>query len=150
MKLYLVRHGTANNRHIDPERKLSSFGGKEVQKTAASATDIHDIKPAHIFHSGKPRAMETAKIIADVTGFKGTVEKVSDLQPMDDPEVWAAKLESYCKDVMLVGHMPFMGRMAILLTDGNYERDLLEFPTAGIACLMKDETETWKLEWTTF
>ncbi|MCP4724846.1 MAG: phosphohistidine phosphatase SixA, partial [bacterium] len=37
MRLYLVRHGLANNREKDPERRLSNQGKKEVREISSSA-----------------------------------------------------------------------------------------------------------------
>ncbi len=47
---------------------------------------------------------------------------------------------------MLVGHVPFMSRLASYLLSGDSEPPLLHFRTASIACLSNDE-DSWILEW---
>jgi phosphohistidine phosphatase len=49
---------------------------------------------------------------------------------------------------MLVGHLPFMGRLAALLIESNPEHDVVAFPEAGLACLETDGA-LWALKFAT-
>ncbi|MCP4726038.1 MAG: hypothetical protein GY863_13430, partial [bacterium] len=117
---------------------------------SSSAASENKIFAEFIYHSGKPRAMETAEIVADVIEFQGEIEKATDLRPLDDPEIWAEKLKTIDQNIMLVGHMPFMSKMAALLITGSENKEVLDFTTGSIACLNRDDTGLWTLEWASF
>ncbi len=52
MMLYLMQHGKAKPKEVDPERSLSDEGVEEVERVAAFLEKA-GIKVAEIFHSGK-------------------------------------------------------------------------------------------------
>jgi phosphohistidine phosphatase len=50
---------------------------------------------------------------------------------------------------MLVGHLPFMERLAAYLVTGSWERRIIKFQNGGIVCLDKEsETGGWFIKWT--
>ncbi len=65
---------------------------------------------------------------------------------MDDVDDVACDLESEALPLMLVGHMPFMGRLVSRLLAGSAERAPVQFPPAGVACLRR-APDGWVLEW---
>lgn len=130
MKLYLVRHATPVSEDVDPERPLSHEGRAEA---ASVAEKLRGVGVDRIFHSGKLRARQTAEAFAQVIGV--TPEEALGLAPNDDPAVWAGKLREMEGSVMLVGHLPFMARMAGLLVKGDSSVLLLDFNPATVACL---------------
>jgi len=77
---------------------------------------------------------------------KGAAES-DGLKPMDEPGIWAERLSSFQEDIMLVGHLPHLGRLAALLICGNKDRKVVNFKTAGIMCLERNEDMSWSLEW---
>jgi phosphohistidine phosphatase len=51
------------------------------------------------------------------------------------------------EDVMLVGHMPHMSRLASLLLTGDPSPGPVHFRNAGIVCLVRDPGGHWGIEW---
>jgi len=145
MKLFLVQHGEAKPQSEDPARSLSEKGRKEVEKVAGAADKL-GMKPDSIFHSGKLRAGETAGIIARVLE-SAKPEAVSGLSPNDDVETWAKKISLLDEDMALVGHLPFMDRLASLLLCGNERSSVVRFRYGAIVCIERDPEGGWHLEW---
>ncbi len=87
-----------------------------------------------IRHSGKTRARETAEILGDVLPPREGVVATSDLGPLDDVEPVAEALDQEVEPMILVGHLPFMERLAGRLLTGRVEQPVIEFNNAGIAC----------------
>lgn len=152
MYLYLVQHGDAKSKDEDPARGLSDRGREDVRKVAAF---VSSVKVEQIFHSGKTRAAQTAGIFAEQLGVE--VYEKDGLAPMDEPAVWAERLKETDKDTMLVGHLPYMGKLASLLLCGDSGAGVVEFKMGGVVCLKREEgAETlgekgsvtlWALQW---
>jgi phosphohistidine phosphatase len=64
---------------------------------------------------------------------------------MDDPAAWAERLEVMDMDVMLVGHLPHMSRLASLLLLWDSGREVLDFAPGTVACLEK--VGGWRVKW---
>lgn len=146
MRLYLVQHGEAKAEVDDPARPLTDRGRTEVERVAALARKL-EVRPAQMLHSGKLRAEQTARIIADVLELSEEPEAVSGLNPNDDVRSWAAKLAQQEEDLILVGHLPFMDRLASLLLCGDADRGIVQFRYGAIVCLERKEDGTWRLQW---
>ncbi len=142
MRLYLVRHGEARSKEEDPERHLTERGVEDVRRVADFLAAV-GVKVSKIYHSGKTRAKETAEIISSKISPEEVVPE-SGLNPLDDPTTWASRLNSSDEDLMLVGHLPHLSRLAGLLL--GCEGDVLRLEAAGVACLERGEGG-WKLLW---
>lgn len=136
MKLYLVQHGIANPEETDPEKHLSDEGKAQTDKVAASIK----ITPSKICHSSKTRAIETAAILAEKLG--APTEQVDGIAPMDDPQIWADKVED---GLMLVGHLPYLSKLCSLLVCGDAEANVIAFKNSGVVCLEKEDS--WSVSW---
>ncbi len=146
MVLYLVQHGEARKEEEDPARGLTKKGMDDVWKTATFAQKT--ISPAvRMFHSGKTRALQTARIIADFVKPKADPAEAESLAPMDDPVIWADRLKAMNDDVMLVGHLPHLAKLAGLLLSGSAEQTVVAFKMGGIVCLKRSDDGRWSLEW---
>ncbi len=146
MYLYLVRHGDAKRKDEDPLRALSEKGMYEITLIASHVTQLN-FHVQRIFHSRKLRARQTAETLSEyLKPFKGLSE-VDGLSPLDSPEIWAMRLLDMKDDTILVGHLPHLGRLASLLLCGKAEKNIIAFRTAGIACLHRDDTGIWSVEW---
>jgi phosphohistidine phosphatase len=66
---------------------------------------------------------------------------------MDLTDTWLEHVDASDDDLMLVGHMPYMGKLAAQLTTGNKERDFLEFTTATVLCLKRGGRGAWYIGW---
>ncbi|MDJ0848388.1 MAG: histidine phosphatase family protein [Myxococcota bacterium] len=61
MRVYLVQHGLAKSKDLDPARPLTDAGRDEAERVAR-AVAAAGVDPALILHSGKSRAEQTAEI----------------------------------------------------------------------------------------
>ena len=147
MKLYLVQHGDAKPKSEDPERPLTEQGRKDVAQVAAFAQRA-DVQVSQIRHSGKRRAEETATILAEYLVPAGGVVALPGLAPKDDTDRVAELLNRETRPLMLVGHRPFMDRLAGLLVADSQDRVVVRFQKGGIVCLERDPTSwTWTVCW---
>jgi len=146
MKLYLVQHGLAKSADEDPKRPLSPQGIEETEKTALFLAS-KSLNPKKIFHSSKLRAKETAGIIAAKTSPGVSAIEKEGLAPKDDPVIWMKNLEEENDDVMLVGHLPQLARLASLLLCGNSEKEVVRFSNSCVVCLERNDDGLWRLVW---
>ena len=133
MRAYLVRHGEAKNADVDPERHLTERGAEDVTRIATTAVSDLGVRPARIFHSDKARARQTAEIWARVAG--ASAAEARGLAPNDDPAMWATRLETEENDLMLVGHLPHLERLAGLLVTADADRTVVGFPAGGLVVI---------------
>ncbi len=145
MRVYLVQHGLAMDQSEDAARPLSDQGREGVSRTAGFLSLFEKPRPVWIGHSGKLRAGQTADMFAEAWGGIA-VKQVADLAPNDDPGIWSAHLAELSEDVMLVGHLPYMQRLAGLLICGDACSDPVRFRNGGVLCLQKGESG-WTVLW---
>jgi phosphohistidine phosphatase len=146
MLLYLVQHAEAKKEEEDPERGLTDKGFKDIARTAVYAQKL-GLKISIIHHSGKKRAMQTAQVLADSLKPEKGIIQSDGLAPMDDPEIWVKRVSAMNEDIMLVGHLPYMARLASLLLCEDKEKGVVDFKMAGIVCLKRFDDGRWALEW---
>ena len=142
MRIYLARHGLAGSKTEDPEQGLNDTGRKDVSRVA----DILEQTGAavdHLYHSGKARARQTAEILAQSVLWEPELKTANDLGPMDPVEPWVDKIESFEEDTMLVGHLPFLSKLASRLVTGSENRELIQFVPGAVACLERTEEGGW-------
>ncbi|HUV30928.1 MAG TPA: phosphohistidine phosphatase SixA [Acidobacteriota bacterium] len=147
MNLYVVQHAVARPEEEDPSRGLSEEGRADIEKVASFASRYAGITAGTIVHSGKPRAEQTAAVLADHLRPAGGMTAADGLAPMDNPSVWAARLADTHEDTILVGHLPHLARLAGLLLCGNESRLPVAFENAGIVCLCRDDLGVWSVGW---
>ncbi len=147
MTLYLVQHAEAKTEQEDPSRGLSENGLSDIIKVANQAARL-SVEVSQILHSGKKRASQTAQILAEHLHPDKGVSESGGLAPMDEPKIWAERLSSIEEEIMLVGHLPHLGRLAGLLICNDEKKNVVNFKMAGIVCLRRDEDMSWSLEWT--
>jgi phosphohistidine phosphatase len=148
MFLFLVQHAEAKSKEEDPNRDLTAKGRQETQRMA-NYLGRRNLAISQIFHSGKTRAATTAEILAgSLQPSRGTAG-TEGLAPLEDPEVWADRLARLTENVMLVGHLPHLAKLAALLLCGDKEKSLIHFKMAGVLCLRRGEEGSWGVEWMT-
>jgi phosphohistidine phosphatase len=146
MKLYLVQHGEAKPKSKDPERPLTDVGATEVARVAAFARQT-GVKVGHILHSDLRRASETASIFGSYLEPAQGTATLAGLRPRDDVRPVAEMLARASGSLMLVGHRPFLERLAGLLLAGDEGRSVVSFHKGGLVSLARDEVLTWAIEW---
>jgi phosphohistidine phosphatase len=135
MALYLVQHGKSLPKDIDPDRGLSEEGISDTERIAGVAKG-YGVAVSLIRHSGKKRARQTADIFASALRPAGGVREAAGLKPLDDVAAMGEMI-SHEEGVMLVGHLPFMERLASHLITGTAEKPVFRFQNSGIVCLEK-------------
>jgi phosphohistidine phosphatase len=145
MKLYLVRHGEAKSKAEDPQRSLTDRGREEVARVAAY-TISSGVRVVQIRHSGKRRAEETAIILGEHLSPVEGVNSVPGLAPNDDVHPMVEILNSQTQPVMLVSHLPFLGRLASQLVSGNPNTSVAQFQAGSIVALVRENGD-WALSW---
>ena len=146
MFLYLVQHAEAKREEEDPQRPLSEKGIKDLKKVAVHVSRLN-LKITQIFHSGKVRAKQTAEVLAESLKPAHGVKEIDGLSPLDDPAIWAERLEGITAGIVLVGHLPHLEKLASLLLCGDKDKRIIAFKMGGIICLGRDDDRTWSLQW---
>ncbi len=141
--LYLVRHGAATSKAQHAERPLTKSGAMEVQQIAAWFTSTK-LPVNEIRHSGKLRAQQTAEIFARHLGLEDRVAESLGLSPNDGVQPVADSLNRETKSLMLVGHLPFMGRLVGRLVGGEPEQTVVDFDAAGVVVLQRND-DRWSI-----
>lgn len=137
MLLFLVQHGQPLSENINPQKPLSDQGIADCEKVAAFAEKAGVMVKA-IYHSDKPRAVQTAKIFAGRVLKNGKPEFKHGLQPMDNVTSWAEIVNASHDNLMLVGHLPFMERISSLLLNNDPDKKIINFMQGGLVCLERD------------
>ncbi len=144
-RLYLVRHGEAKPDVVDPQRSLTDDGRAAVEKVGLWAAGA-GVTPPRIRHSGKRRAEQTAEILARHLNPADGISLQSGIGPNDDVNPIADLIAAETADLMLVGHLPFMSRLAGLLLIGDSERPFVNLKTGSMLCLERLDRQ-WVLSW---
>lgn len=134
----LVRHGQAKSTEEDPSRPLSVTGRQQSERMSNWLAQL-GLQVDEVWHSGKPRAQQTADILARRLGLApARVRQVAGLSPADDVEPIAGILEADGKHVMVVGHLPFLNKLASRLLTGDADRAGLRFAEVGAVVLARN------------
>ncbi|MDP7080792.1 MAG: phosphohistidine phosphatase SixA [Candidatus Undinarchaeales archaeon] len=150
MELYLIQHAQAHTKEEDHGRSLNTEGRKTIDNVSAHLKRL-GLRTHIIYHSTKLRSRQTAQEYAKVIpSWRGCVERQG-LCPNDDIGPVMEELSSSRKAVAIVGHLPFLSRLASALLLGDPERDVIKFQHAGVVKLERnDETGRWQVAWTLF
>ncbi len=122
MEIYLMQHGQAFSKEVDPERSLTPEGENQIAASASALQKI-GVRLDLIVSSPKKRARQTAEIVANGLGYPLDGIKVTEtLQPTAPVQEAIAFLKAYeeKKAVLLAGHLPSLGEIASdLLSEGS-------------------------------
>jgi phosphohistidine phosphatase len=145
MKLYLVQHAKAASEEDDPQRGLTEEGRGETERIAAFIKPLN-LQVEYLWHSGKKRAEQTAQILSEAVNAK-TLTVQDGLGPNDDVKAFEEKIVSSEADMMIVGHMPFLGKLASLLLTSLESARMIRFKNSGIVCLNYSDDNQWQFDW---
>jgi phosphohistidine phosphatase len=146
MNLYLVQHGDAVPKEVDAQRPLSAEGRAAIERVAGFL-DKAGIRVGRILHSGKQRAAQTAELLVAAVGG-GPVERTSGIDPLDPTDPFAQTVSAWSEDTMVVGHLPFMGKLASRLLCGDEEIPSVAFRPGTVLCLQRADDGGWAVAWT--
>lgn len=148
MRVYLIRHGEATPEKADNTDYPLSEKGKEDIRHIATFLAKQPLEIKHIFHSGILRAKETAEMIAKKINFNGEIEVYTEMQPYDSISTLASMVNQASEDIIIVGHMPFLGLLLSKLVTGDEHQDVLYLHKGTTVCLERIEhSTTWLIEW---
>lgn len=133
MALYLVQHGLALPKEVDPAKGLSEEGRAQTRRIAEVASGYR-VQISAVFHSGKTRAQQTAEIFERYLKPPEGLQQRAGLGPLDDVAALAQGLD-LSADWMLVSHLPLMERLTAYLITGNQTPVVLKFQNSGIVCI---------------
>jgi len=140
MDLYLMQHGEARPEAVDPARPLTEAGRVAVRRVAERARAA-GVRVDVCVHSGRLRAEQTAQILAGVLGSVNGPEPRAGLAPNDPIAPTAQWLRGFGPDdaVAVIGHLPFLGRLAGLLIAGDENAEVIGFQMGGLVKLVPTE-----------
>lgn len=146
MKLYLMQHGEAMREEHDPTRPLTEKGRAATNRVVRYAVERAGVRVARIVHSGKLRARQTAEIWRELLPAALITEEEG-LDPQASPEMYRERLALATADVLVVGHLPHLARLAALLLCGHDGSDPIMVQNAGLICFERREHDGWSVRW---
>ena len=147
-----MRHGQAELTRPDAERRLTREGVAAVERVAVRAAALSP-RVDHVYHSGFARARETAEILAHHLNAADRVEARGGLAPDDPVDPVARWLLDQAGlrgrgATVLVGHLPFMARLASWLVAGDATAQVVAFePGVLVKLVPKREREGYSIAW---
>ncbi len=148
MKIYLARHGDYLNGNDDFTRGLSERGRRDIA-AVANALKEKGVTIHRTIHSRRLRAQQTAEILADTLMSSSVLDMVEGITPNDEPDEFIA--ETFAKlptDTIVVGHLPFMGRLVSLLLTGDADKSPDNFEAGTVVCMEQTDNSKWTKLWT--
>ena len=140
-----MQHALSNSKDIDPERGITDKGREETIKIGKY---LKKLKPEIqiIWRSGKTRSYETAEILAELLGIKEMVKEKSNLNPNDSIDPIKLELIDNNKNIIIVGHLPYLSRLLADLICEDENKTILKFRNSGVVCLEQYESK-WNIIW---
>jgi len=139
LDIYLIQHAESVSEKEDPQRPVSEEGKATMEKVGSLAARL-GINPDIIYHSGKLRAKQTAEILAQHLRLSDKVRERPGLAPLDQVPPTADWLEkeaaSGTRSLAIVGHLPFLDKLASLLVAGNEDIGVVAFQHGAIVKLV--------------
>ena len=93
------------------------------------------------------KSIKTAKILTDVVKIKKACSERDGLNPNDEIIALEEDIIKAGGDVMVVGHMPFLSKLASELLSGSEVANTVWFRQGSILCLNYDKDNGWQIEW---
>jgi phosphohistidine phosphatase len=146
MTVFLVHHAQAVGPKVNASQPLSEHGRIQADRFAA-ATASRGARPSAIWHSGRLRARQTAEAFWHACNPAAEILEVRGLHPGDPPDWIVDALRGESRDIMIVSHLPLLGRLLRLFLCGDPESATgPDFPPHGIVALER-VGEGWVERW---
>jgi phosphohistidine phosphatase len=100
-----------------------------------------------IWHSDKARAQQTGELLAGAVWARDRLVQHEGLGPKDQVAATKEALEQTGGDLMIVGHLPFLGKLVALLVTGSEKNEIVEFRFGGVVCVERRDDKKWKVAW---
>lgn len=142
MNLYILQHGEAVAKEIDAERPLSEQGIRDIRILALHMQNM-GVQLGNVFHSGKLRAQQSARLVAETISPGVQPLQTEGLNPNDDPTVIIEDIEQMDENILIASHMPFVSRLCSTLLTGTTDAEFASMP-GTLFCLEKADNK-WRL-----
>lgn len=146
MHLYVVQHGAAKAETEDRQRGLTDEGRRTVERMAECLSSLR-LPIDRIEHSDKLRAKQTAEVLAGRLRPAEGANQVPGITPNDDVEPMRVRLVKESKNLMLVGHLPYLSRLVARLLGLPADQTVLQFQMGGVVRIDRDEAGHWVVRW---
>jgi phosphohistidine phosphatase len=146
MLIYLIQHAEAAKEEEDPRRDLTRKGRLDIEEVAHLLKRLQ-VQVRQIFHSGKTRAQSTAEVLASHLRPAAGVSAAPGLAPLDDPAIWSDRIAKLDEDILLVGHLPHLARLAAILLTGEKDKEVINFQMGGAVRLRRMSAAQWAVDW---
>ena len=141
MNIFILRHGIAVDRGTkgfqnDSERPLTAKGKRQLRKSAAAMKRMK-LRFDLILSSPYERAKRTAEIVAEELKLKKRLKLSDALKSDSSPETMIsqiANLKPMPKNLLLVGHEPYLSHLISRLVSGNGNM-AMDFKKGGLCKL---------------
>src|SRR5690349_9731017 len=120
MKLYLLRHADSTLSENDDQRPLSKTGCEDIIRLSKFLSSLN-IKVDRVLHSLKLRTKQTAEILMSSIASTTPPESRVELDPLSSSSIICNQIDTWNGDSLVVGHMPFMGKLVANLVTHNEE-----------------------------
>ncbi|RME67630.1 MAG: phosphohistidine phosphatase SixA, partial [Verrucomicrobia bacterium] len=114
IRLYLLHHAEAV-RPDDPSAPLSPRGEAQVRALAAFLEKSGPPAVERVWHSPWAAPRETTDRLCDHLGIAATRREIAGLLPGAEVRGIARRLSGFGYPLMVVGHMPHLGRLVSVL-----------------------------------
>jgi phosphohistidine phosphatase len=78
---------------------------------------------------------------------KNEISVQDGLAPNDNVNVIKERIISAGQDLMIVGHLPFLSKLASLLLTGSESSETVAFKQGSIVCLRCEDENQWQINW---
>ena len=146
MLIFLVQHGQAQPKDVDPDRNLTEQGRNDVEKISAFLKK-QGICVGAMWHSGKARAQQTANILSSSVATDHGVVKHDGLAPNDPVAAVKEEVLRSENDLIIVRHLPFLSKLISELITGNTSVETVAFQPGGVVCLEQAKENIWMIQW---
>src|SRR5262245_4514784 len=144
MNIFILRHGVAVERDDlnfknDAERPLTPDGEKQLRKISTAIKNMN-LQFDLILSSPYERAKRTAEIVAEELNLKKRLAFSGELRSEGNPKKLIReirKLKSSPKNLLLVGHEPYLSELISVLTTGKSKMEL-DFKKGGLCKLVAE------------
>lgn len=143
MYLILMQHAKSKSKEEDPERGITETGKMETERVS-EYLKLYNFQIDEIWHSTKKRSRETAEIVTSMNRYKNKISEKDFLSPMDNVKPAVKILNSRKKNIMIVGHLPYLSRLSSALITGSEDYQVLKFINSGIVTFVHEDN-FWKI-----
>jgi len=146
MNVYLYRHADAVKTIPDLSRALSSKGRDQVMRMARFLKGNPVFSADEIWHSPYLRAKQTAELFAKQMELKCPLVEQEGIAPYDLTERMEGLLGEEQRNLLIVGHQPYLEQLALHLLHGDTAGAMFAFKKGAMLCL-KHHYSIWEIQW---